>query len=319
MKWLLLILSLPNDNATARTRIWRGLKALGCASLRDGVWLLPYRDGLASTLRIQAEEARAAGGSAWLLHVGEQGELDTHLAGLFDRGMDYASLDEALERLADADPSTDAAAQRKSLRGLRRQFEQLAAIDYFPGVARQASEARLARVVRLVRARLNPGEPSAREAEITPLDPAIYRNRLWATRRNLWVDRLASAWLIRRFIDPPARFLWLGNPVDCPDGALGFDFDGATFTHVHTPVGERVSFETLLANFGLEADAALVRIGAIVHSLDVGGNAPEAAGLEALLKGLKARITDDDSLLAEGGRLLDDLYVAFAEKNGERT
>jgi hypothetical protein len=133
------------------------------------------------------------------------------------------------------------------------------------------------------------------------------------------VDRLASAWLIRRFIDPQARFLWLGNSADCPDGALGFDFDGAAFTHVHTHVGERVTFETLLASFGLEADAALARIGAIVHSLDVGGSAPEAAGLEALLKGLKARITDDDSLLAEGGRLLDDLYAAFAEKNGERT
>ena len=120
-------------------------------------------------------------------------------------------------------------------------------------------------------------------------------------------------------IDADARFLWLEHPGDCPDAALGFDFDGAAFTHV----GERVSFETLLASFELEGDAALMRIGAIVHSLDVGANfggmAPEAAGLEALLKGLKIRIDDDDRLLDEGGRLLDDLYAAFAEKNGERT
>ncbi len=312
MNWLLLILSLPSDNATARTRIWRGLKSLGCGTLRDGAWLLPYRNDLESVLNHQAEEARAAGGSAWLLTIGEQGEIDRDLAALFDRHEDYAVLDDALEQLADSD--ADAVAQKKTLRSLRRQFEQLSAIDYFPGPGRQTTEARLARVLRLVRTRLNPGEPTARDAHIEGMDARDYRGRLWATRRDLWVDRLASAWLIRRFIDPDARFLWLGHPEDCPDEALGFDFDGATFTHI----GERVTFETLLAGFGLEADAALMRMGAIVHSLDVGGAAPEAAGLEALLKGLKARVADDDQLLAEGGRLLDDLYAAFAEKNGER-
>ncbi len=321
MNWILLILSLPSDNATARTRIWRSLKSLGCGTLRDGAWLLPHREDLETILRHQAEEARAAGGSAWLLTMGDQGEADRDLAALFDRGPDYATLDQALDRLADPglDGGQDAPTQKKMLRGLRRQFEQLAAIDYFPGPARRASEARLDRVVRLVRARINPGEPSARDARIERLDPTAYRGRLWATRRDLWVDRLASAWLIRRFIDADARFLWLEHPGDCPDAALGFDFDGAAFTHV----GERVSFETLLASFELEGDAALMRIGAIVHSLDVGANfggmAPEAAGLEALLKGLKIRIDDDDRLLDEGGRLLDDLYAAFAEKNGERT
>jgi hypothetical protein len=315
MNWLLLILSLPSDNATARTRIWRSLKSLGCGTLRDGAWLLPYRDDLETVLRRQAEEARAAGGSAWLLKIGGQGETDRELADLFDRGPDYAALDQALDQLDQlVDSDLDAAYQKKTLRGLRRQFEQLAAIDYFPGSARQASESRLERVVRRVRARLNPGEPSARDARIERLDPAAYRGRLWATRRDLWVDRLASAWLIRRYIDPEARLLWLDHPGDCPDEALGFDFDGAVFTHV----GDRVTFETLMASFGLEADAALVRLAAIVHSLDVGGAAPEAAGLEALLKGLKARVTDDDRLLAEGGQILDDLYAAFAEKNGER-
>lgn len=311
MKWLLLILSLPSENATARTRIWRALKALGCGTLRDGAWLLPDRDGLASALNNLAEEARAVGGSAWLLNIGEQDGLHEELSGLFDRGIGYAALDEALNRLADSD--ADAVSQKKTLRGLRRQFEQLAAIDFFPGPARRAGEARLAEVSRLVRARLNPGEPSALDAAIEALDRAAYQGRCWATRRDLWVDRLASAWLIRRFIDPCARFLWLEHPGDCPPEALGFDFDGARFSHV----GDRVSFETLMASFGLEADAALARLAAIVHSLDVGGSAPEAAGLEALLKGLKARVDNDDRLLAEGGRLLDDLYAAFAERNGE--
>jgi len=121
------------------------------------------------------------------------------------------------------------------------------------------------------------------------------------------VDRLASAWLIRRFIDRRARFVWLQHVEDCPANALGFDFDGARFTHV----GHRVTFETMLASFGLENDAALLRIGAIVHALDVGGEAPEAAGFEMLLKGLKARIKDDDALLKQGGQMLDDLYAVF--------
>lgn len=79
------------------------------------------------------------------------------------------------------------------------------------------------------------------------------------------MDRLASAWLIGRFIDPSARFLWLASPDDCPDEALGFDFDGATFTHVE----EKVTFETLLASFDLDSPA-LLRLGKLVHYLDVG-------------------------------------------------
>lgn len=311
--WLLLILSLPAGNATARTRIWRTLKALGCGTLRDGVWLLPDRTGLESVMRHQAEEARSAGGSAWLLRLGEQGKSDDDLVALFDRGREYAALDLALATLVDAD--TEATIQKKTLRGLRRQFEQISAIDYFPGPARLACDARLADVARVVRERLASDEPSARDMEIQTLDARDYQGKTWATRRDLWVDRLACAWLIRRFIDPEACFLWLDHPEDCPSDALGFDFDGARFTHV----GHRVSYQTLLASFGLENNVALTRIGAIVHSLDVGGTAAEAAGLEAMLKGLKVRVAQDDPLLAEGGRLLDDLYAAFAETHGEPT
>ncbi len=310
MNWLLLILSLPSDNATARTRLWRALKALGCGTLRDGAWLLPRRDDLESQLRRLAEEARAERGIAWLLEIGEQTQTDSALIGLFDRSADFAEIEQSLDRLAASE--ADGTDQKKTLRALHRQFEQLAGIDYFPGQASQDCAAHLERVAKLVRARLHPGEPSALDAAIPRREPAEYRGRRWATRRDLWVDRLASAWLIRRHIDPKARFLWF-DPSGAPSAdALGFDFDGADFTHV----GERVTFETLLASFGLEGDAALMRIGAIVHSLDVGGSAPEAAGFEALLKGIKARLDDDDRLLEEGGRLLDDLYLAFSQTNG---
>src|SRR6516164_9106018 len=107
---------------------------------------------------------------------------------------------------------------------------------------------------------LSPDEPHEGAGGISRLDPQRYRGRTWATRRRLWVDRVASAWLIRRYIDPDARFKWLARPSDCPKSALGFDFDGATFTHV----GDRVTFQTLLASFGLEPNPALVRLGVLV-------------------------------------------------------
>ena len=123
-----------------------------------------------------------------------------------------------------------------------------------------------------------------------------------------WVDRLASTWLIRRFIDRDARFAWIDRPSDCPKNAVGFDFDGAQFTHV----GKRVTFEVLLSSFGLETDSALAAIGAAVHFLDVGGiPVPDAKGLETMLKGAREKARSDDVLLADAIRTFDLLYAAY--------
>jgi hypothetical protein len=302
--WLTLILALPSENATARTRLWRALKALGAASLRDGVWLLPDRPELAAALAAQARAADEAGGQAWLLKITGAAEYAGPFSALFDRTADYAVIDASLGELA---VLTDDASLRRGLRLVRKHLDALIGIDYFPSPARAETERRLQGMEAELRQRQLASEPGFVEGEPEQLDIGQFQNRLWATRRNLWVDRLASAWLIRRFIDPKARFVWFAQPQDCPAEALGFDFDGARFSHL----GQRVTFETLLASFDLEQDAALKRLGALVHSLDIGGAAPEAAGFEALLKGLKSRIRDDDDLLAQGGQLLDDLYTAF--------
>ena len=128
--------------------------------------------------------------------------------------------------------------------------------------------------------------------------------------RSLWIDRLASAWLIRRFIDRSARFVWLERPRDCPPRAVGFDFDGAEFTHL----GNRVTFEVLTESFALAADPALGRIGAIVHYLDVGGiPVAEADGVRTILQGARNRLSDDDKLFAEAQKIFDSLYAAFTE------
>jgi len=308
-RWLLLIVSLPTSSATARMRIWRALKALGCMALRDGAYLLPAKADREQDLQELADECIREGGSAWLMAiVPRSADEDAAYRELFDRAEDYAELrktwKEANRTLRSLEPTEILRLQRK----LQREYEALRAIDYFPGEASKEGEAAWTDFSNRIEGLLSPDEPHETMGGIPRLDPGEYQGRLWATRRRLWVDRVASAWLIRRFIDRDARFQWLAKPSDCPKRALGFDFDGATFTHV----GDRVTFETLMASFGLEDDAALVRVAAMVHLLDVGGEpVPEAKGFEAVMAGARERLPDDDALLAEMSAVLDSMYLHF--------
>ncbi len=309
MQWLMLIMSLPTRNATARMRIWRALKQAGCAALRDGVYLLPAGAATRHAFETQAQAIVAAGGSARLLPLEiHDAAQDEQFRRLFDRAHDYAELKRTLDGLRGKLKRGAPAVLARELAQARKTFETIVASDYFPGAAREQLQALLDDIAQSVEARLNPHEPRAAGGKIRRLDAAAYQGRVWATRRHLWIDRMASAWLIQRFIDPRATFKWLAKPADCPKRALGFDFDGAAFTHV----GNRVTFEVLLASFGLEDDAALMRIGAIVHYLDLGGVVPpEAAGLEAVLKGLRAQAANDNALLAAVMPVFDGLYAVF--------
>lgn len=307
--WLALITSLPTRNATARMRIWRALKALGCAVLRDGVYLLPDHLPARPALQAQAAETLAAGGTAQVVGISATDpQQAAAFRALFDRTAEYTQLKNAVDAFIHTLATLDAVAAKRTLSRLRRDFEAIVAIDYFPAAAREQIAAELAQAEAAYQVHINPDEPHAATGNIQRLLSAEYQNRTWATRRHLWVDRMASAWLIQRFIDRQPLFVWLERPQDCPDGALGFDFDGAVFTHV----GNRVTFEVLLAGFGLEHDPAFIRVGALVHYLDVGGiPVAEAAGLEIVLKAMQARCPDDDALLVEASRLFDDLYAAF--------
>ena len=310
--WLLLVISLPTGSATARMRVWRGLKGLGCMALRDGAYLMPAGAEREQALRDLGDECTREGGVAWLMTVRPRSaEEEDAYRQLFDRSDDYAELrkgwKEANRTLAGL-PATELA---RLQRRLQRDSEAVLAIDFFPGDARAEAEAAWVEQSRRFERLLSPDEPHERLGGIARLDLADYRGRTWATRRRLWVDRVASAWLIRRHIDPEARFKWLASPSACPKSALGFDFDGATFSHV----GDRVTFETLLASFGLEDDPGLARLGALVHQLDVGGEpVPEAAGFEAVLAGARERLDDDDALLAEMSVVLDSLYAHFGRE-----
>ncbi|MGZ3184137.1 MAG: chromate resistance protein ChrB domain-containing protein [Telluria sp.] len=307
--WLLLIVSVPTDGASTRMRIWRSVKASGCAALRDGAYLLPDVGDHRYALQQLLAEAEREGGSGWLLTVTPAPRDLPRLQALFDRAGDYrgfvAALEEARNGLAALAPPE----RQRQLRKLRKDFDALRGLDFFPNDASRQAEAAWLDLVHLAETLTSSGEPQAVEGGIPRRDRARYQGRTWATRRGLWVDRVASAWLIRRFIDPEARFLWLADTTQCPPDALGFDFDRAGFTHV----GERVTFEVLLASFGLDADPALCRLGAMVHALDVGGAfVPEAAGFEAMLSGARRRAKHDDALLADMSHVLDAMHAHFS-------
>jgi hypothetical protein len=193
------------------------------------------------------------------------------LTALVDRSEAYADWRDTATALQAELAGLGETAPRRRLPAVSDALLALRRIDHDPGAAAEQAVSELAALRQALDARCARGEPCARaEHGIARLDARRFKGKRWATRARPWVDRLACAWLIRRFIDAEARFVWLADAAastPAPRGALGFDDDGARFTHV----GARVSFEVLMASFGLDTNARLQRIATAVHDLDAGG------------------------------------------------
>ena len=308
--WSVLFLTLPTQPNAVRLRVWRALKALGCGALRDGVYLLPQTQ--AALFDPLAAEVRNHGGQASLLELSTRDEAQrAEVLALFDRSEAYAEWRAQAQAFAVSLAGLEETEARRRLRAVSEARQALRRIDHYPGAAADQAQAELDALRQDLEARFSRGEPVARAPHgVLRLDPRKFQGKRWATRARPWVDRLACAWLIRRFIDPDARFVWLLDPsgsTPAPRGALGFDYDGARFTHV----GSLVSFEVLAASFGLDADPRLQRIARVVHFLDIGGiPVPEAAGLEAVLAGLREVHADDDVLTLAAASVFDALHAA---------
>ncbi|PTQ89633.1 chromate resistance protein ChrB domain-containing protein [Agitococcus lubricus] len=304
MNWILLVLSLSTASATARMRAWRALKTEGAAVLRDGAYLLPASQQADIALQAIAKDVRDHDGIAYVLPTSGDIEL---FAALFDRTEEWQTLLKEITSLQTQLLTQFNVDVLKQTRKLRKNFSQLVAIDFFPTEAQNQVASVLQDLEQAVAKASSPDEPQALSNTIAPLLRSDFNQKIWATRARPWVDRLASAWLICRFIDTNASFLWLASLNDCPADAIGFDFDGAYFSHV----GHKVTFETLLASFSLETPA-LQRLAQLVHFLDVGGvQPPEAEGIEKVLAGLRESIQDDDQLLTTACQLFDGLLISF--------
>lgn len=309
IEWLVLTATLPTSPSGLRVRVWRALKATGAGTLREGVHLLPATAPSADSLWNLARTITDSGAEAHLLVVRARDEAQERaFRAVFDRSDLYGELVQAIKATRATLKKATAADLHKRLRALDQQLAAIQAGDFFPVGSAQAAARALAALRRDVEIHLSPDEPSSTRAPITRLAREDFQNRTWATRKRPWIDRLASAWLVLRFVDTSPTFTWLGNPKKCPKSALGYDFDGATFTHV----GDQVTFEVLAASFGLEEDAGIAGLAKLVHAIDVGGIAvDEAPGLEMLVRGLQALHADDDTLLAAAIPVFDALYAGM--------
>lgn len=309
-RWLLLVHQLPATPSNLRVRTWRRLQQLGAVPLRQAVYVLPDSATAREDFEWLKAEIAAAGGEASILtgtHI--DAAADAELVEAFKRARqnDYTNLARDLEAaLKKAEARRPHGRRGPAVRRLSEIFRQrlssIETLDFFAGAGRD-------RVIALIE-RLSTAAGAA--AERSPGDGGTapeYRDRLWVTRPRPGVDRMASAWLVRRFIDRQARFAFAADRAAAPAEALPFDMFGVEYTH-H---GDDCTFETLCRRFGLR-DAAVSRIGELVHDLDLKDDkfgAPDAATVGAMIDGLQLTHADDHDLLERGMAMFESLYRSF--------
>jgi hypothetical protein len=308
---MLLIHQIPPTPAYLRVKIGRHLARIGAVAIKNSVYALPRDDETQEDLQWVLREIVKGGGDASIVEARFiDGLSDEQVSALFQaaREADYRELADQARAAVAALPRRGAVPEgrRAELAGqlsrLRQRAAELAAIDFFGAPGREVVEGLLSGM----EARMRPVEGT--EPAKASLDPAQYRERTWVTRTGIKVDRMASAWLIRRFIDPDARFKFVPAKGYRPaEGELRFDMFEAEFTHE----GELCTFEVLVQRFGLR-DPALRAIAEIVHDIDVKDakyGREEAPGIGQVVAGIAAAHPEDEARLARGAALFDDLYA----------
>ncbi len=303
LPWLLLMHSLPAKSGALRLFLWRQLKRMGAVSFKTSAAVLPDRPELVESLQWLAQRVRQQGGEATLVHVRQiDGITDHEIVTLFQqaRAADYEEI-LAAARTAEASQGTEV---EKALGGevekLVARFQAVRQVDFFDCPA-------AALVERLLEQLRHRGQ-----APVAPvLTKRDYLQRVWLTRPRPEVDRVGSAWLIRRFIDPKAAFVFGADPADYPD-ALPYDMVGVEFGHQ----GDDCTFETLMKRFGLE-EASLRHIANIIHDADLGDGrhgTQEGAGLLAIFRGWAQMDWTDAEILARGFDCFDALHHQVATR-----
>jgi len=310
MAWLTLSYGLPGRLASRRVTFWRRLRRLGALQGPGGLYLLPDRPDCLEGVEWLAEEVRQGGGEALVARAERiSGVSDAELKKRFvaARETDWDRLAQRVEALERGGASRLGSRRLGELRRLRQEHSELVRIDYFVSGRATAVAARLDRVERTLR----PSGSAAPAAQETA-SAAAYRGRRWVTRPRPHVDRLACAWLIRRFVDPAARIRYADQPRA---GEVRFDMPNAEFGHAPG----RCSFESLVAAFGLD-DPALPAMAGIVRAIDLGEPLlhPAAEGVAAVLGGWRSTAWRDAELERHGIALFEGLYRALSPPRGKR-
>lgn len=297
-RWILLIHQIPPKPNALRVKIWRQLQRVGAVAIKNSVYALPRSEQAHEDFQWIARAVTEGGGDASICEARFAGGLtDDQIVALFvaARDADYAQI---AEEARQAEPTEPDVAR------LHRRLADVIALDYFGAPGREPAETLVADLER----RARPPRPAA-----APMPVREYRGRTWVTRKGIHVDRIASAWLIRRFIDRDARFVFV--PAGAPRGSadeLRFDMFEADFTHE----GDRCTFEVLLERFAL-VDPGLRVIGEIVHDIDLKDgkfSRAETPGVAAVINGTALVHRDDEARLAHGGAVFGALHALFKRK-----
>ncbi len=313
MDWLVFSYSLPSkERSSARVAVWRRLRRLGAISVAGGAQVLPARPECLEAFQWLAQEIRNAKGEALVLRVDRfEGMTDQQLVDLFctartedyrEIGAQAAKIEQSLKK---AKPKNGQG--RSALAKLRRQYAEIARVDYFNCSEGRRVDLQLAAIDQLL------SSSAAPPRDVAPAAVADYRGKRWVTRPHPYVDRLSCAWLIRRFIDPDASIRYSDQPEP---GEITFDMEQARFGHQ----GNLCSFETMRLAFGLD-DPGLRAIAEIVHEIDLQDgrySRPEAVGIDAILEGWSRTDLPDSELEARGRVLFDGLYRSLSSRSSEK-
>jgi hypothetical protein len=319
-RWLLLIHQIPPKPDYFRVKIWRRLQRLGAVAVKNSVYILPKSEQAQEDFQWVLREIVAGGGEASLCEARfVEGLSDDQVEELFQaaRVSDYHQITEGARRIAQSLPADLSAENERrgqakvDVDGLKRRLAGVVAIDFFGASGREAAEGLLSEL----EARLHPNVPGVYGGTAAKAHPEELYGRIWVTRKGIHVDRMASAWLVRRFIDPEARFKFVPARGYKPGpNEVCFDMFEAEFTHE----GDRCTFEVLLNRLGF-TDPALRPIAEIVHDIDLKDSKferEETPGIDRLIAGIAMAHKNDETRLARASAIFDDLYEYFRRKPG---
>jgi hypothetical protein len=321
--WILLIHQLPPKPTNLRVRTWRKLQKLGAVAIKNSVYVLPFNEKTYEDFQWLKQEIESSGGEAVVFQAGAvEGATDDEIISAFRKarneeyGQVTAELDGLTGTINEQKRGGHLSAGRitgyeAELDRLHKELERVIAVDFFDAPDRRTAVTAYERCQTALRATQSRSERLAksRSTKSAAVNLAKYQGQRWVTRSNLFIDRLASIWLIKRFIDKRPRFHFVSEG-EIVEGAIRFDMYGADFTHQ----GENCTFETMLDLFGLSDDAGLQAVAEIVHDIDLKDNKfnrLEAAGLSAVIRGLADLLKDDRKLIQQCTPIFDGLNESF--------
>lgn len=327
--WILLIHQLPPNPTNLRVRIWRQLQKVGAVAIKNSVYVLPANEKTHEDFQWLKQQIESAGGDAAVFRADSvEGATDEEIIAAFREARDeeFAVITAELDGLSGTIREQTRgkhlsagrlAAHEAELDKLHAELQRISANDFFSAKGRASALKAYERCQKAMRATRGPAAQASRSAaKSSVLDPARYQGRRWVTRRNLHIDRLASAWLIKQFVDKRPRFYFVAEG-ETIEGALPFDMFGAEFSH-H---GENCTFETMLKRFGLSDNKGLREVAEIVHDVDLKDDKfhrLEAAGLNAIINGLSETLRDDRRLLQQTSIIFDGLLELLGKRTEKK-